>query len=59
MNLRTVLLYALDRESQAGGCFDRSALDEDVIELFEANGVDIDDVIREVEENEDGHLDLY
>ena len=58
MNLRDVLLYALNHQALAGYAFDRKSLDKDVIKLFEENGVDIDGVVREVTENEDGHLDL-
>ena len=59
MNLRSVLLYALNHQAVSGSQFDRSALDAEVIEVFEQNGVDVDEVIREVEENEDDHLDLF
>lgn len=59
MNLRDVLVAALNAEAVQGCAFGRDSLDDDVIELFEQNGVDVDGVIQEVEENEDGHLDLF
>ena len=59
MDLRDVLLYAINHQAVAGYQFGKDSLDDDVIKLFETNGVDIDDVIKEVEENKDGHLDLF
>jgi len=59
MNLRDVLLAALNAQAVTGCDFSRDSLDPDVIALFEANGVDIDSVIEEVEENEDDELDLF
>jgi len=59
MDLRDVLLMALNAQACSGCQFGRESLDDDVVKLFEDNGVDIDEVVKEVEENEDGHLDYF
>ena len=59
MNLRDVLLHALNEQDLMGVAISRDSLDQEAIKVFEDNGVDIDGVIEEVQLNEGGHLDLY
>lgn len=66
MNLRDVLVQALSFLAETGSVFSKDALDADVVAVFEANGVDVDDVVREVdvdgvvrEVEEDDGLELF
>lgn len=53
MNLRDVLFTALNHRSLQGDAVNKDLLDYDVIQLFEANGVDVDEVIEDVDSLEE------
>lgn len=59
MNMHDVLLYALNHQALVGCDFSKKALSKKVRRIFKENGVDVDKVVQEVEDNEGGELDLF
>ncbi len=59
MNLGQVILHALNYQAVIGCQFDKEALNDEVIKICEEHNIDIDDIVTEIEQNKDGHLDIF
>ncbi len=59
MNLRQVILYALNYQAVIGCQFNKEVLNDEVIKICEEHNIDIDDIVTEIEQNKDGHLDIF
>lgn len=56
MNLRSVVVNALDKLSLEGYAIGRESVDEDVLALLKERGHDIDEIIKEAEAEKESDL---